>query len=246
MHQASVGFHCPNCATKGRQKVYTGPAAFGGTFTPVVSYGLIAVNVLVFFFTIARGESRVLFDFGAFGPFISEEGEWYRIVTSAFLHWGLVHLMFNMYALWNIGPAVERALGRAGFGLVYGAALMGGSAGALLVKPDAVTAGASGAIFGLLGALVVLYRRAGIDIVRSGLGLTLGLNLLITLTIPQISIGGHLGGFAGGLLVAWLLVNGPQVLRSRTTGLVLAVLAIPAFAVIALYAASTWTNPLFG
>jgi membrane associated rhomboid family serine protease len=246
MHQASVGFHCPDCTTKGRQKVYTGRAAFGGAFTPVVSYGLIVVNVLVFFFTIARGESRVLFDFGAFGPFISEEGEWYRIVTSAFLHWGPVHLLFNMYALWNIGPVVERAIGRTGFGLVYASALMGGSAGALLVKPDAVTAGASGAIFGLLGALVVLYRRAGIDIVRSGLGLTLGLNLLITLTIPQISIGGHLGGFAGGLVVMWLLVNGPQALRSRAMGIALAAATIPVFALVALWAAGTWANPLFG
>lgn len=246
MHQASVGFHCPNCASKGGQKVYAGRQAFSHVDQPIVSYVLIGINVALFVLMLGRGESRMLFDYGAFGPLISEEGEWYRIVTSAFLHWGLIHLAFNMYALYNIGPAVERSLGRLGFGVVYAAALMGGSAGALLVKPDAVTAGASGAIFGLLGALVILYRRAGIDIWRSGLGLTLGLNLLITVTIPQISIGGHAGGFAGGLAATWLVVEGPRVFRSRTTGLALAAATIPVFALLALVAASTWSNPLFG
>jgi membrane associated rhomboid family serine protease len=246
MHQASVGFHCPNCVAKGNQKVYSGRAAFSSVNRPIVTYVLVGINVAIFVLMLGRGDSRMLFDYGAFGPLIDEGGEWYRIVTSAFLHWGLIHLLFNMHALWNIGPSVERSLGRLGFGVVYAAALMGGSAGALLVKPDAVTAGASGAIFGLLGALVILYRRAGIDIWRSGLGLTLGLNLLITVSIPQISIGGHLGGFVGGLAATWLVVEGPQMLRSRTVGLALAAATIPVFAIVALVAATTWENPIFG
>jgi membrane associated rhomboid family serine protease len=246
MHQASVGFHCPDCSAKGGQKVYTGRAAFSGANQPIVTRVLVGINVALFVLMLGVGERRMLIYFGANGLLIDEGGEWYRIVTSAFLHWGLIHLAFNMWALWNIGPAVERALGRVGFGVVYAAALMGGSAGALLVKPAALTAGASGAIFGLLGALVILYRRAGIDIWRSGLGLTLGLNLLITVSIPQISIGGHLGGFVGGLLATWLLVEGPRLVRSRNAGLALAAVTVPVFAIVALVAASTWANPIFG
>lgn len=246
MHQASVGFHCPDCAAKGAQTHYRGRAAFGARFQPVVSLVLIAANVVVFLATVAAGQTSVLFDFGAAGPFIAENHEWYRIVTSGFLHWGMVHLLFNMYALWNIGPVVERAIGRVAYAIVYASALVGGSAGALLVKPNAITAGASGAIFGLLGALVVLYRRAGVDIMRSGLGLTLGLNLLITFTIPQISIGGHVGGFVGGIASAWLIVEGPEVFRSRSLGLALAAATIPVLFGLAITAAGMWTDPLFG
>lgn len=246
MHQASVGFHCPNCAAAGKQRVMTGRAAFGGAFMPVVTYALMAVNIALWLVTIAAGENRTLFDLGANGGFIAEEGEWYRIVTSAFLHAGLIHLAFNMFALYNIGPVVERAVGRVRFGLVYAAALIAGSAGALLVAPQSLTVGASGAIFGLLGALVILYRRAGIDPWRSGLGLTLLLNFMITVTLPNISVGGHAGGFIGGLAATFLLLEGERMFRSRTTALVLAAALIPAFALLAVAAASTWSNPIFG
>ena len=112
MHQASVGFHCPNCAAKGKQRVVTGRAAFGAAFVPAVTYGLIAVNVAVWLLTAAAGQDRTIYDFGAAGGFIAENGEWYRVVTSAFLHAGIIHLAFNMFALFNIGPVVERTLGR--------------------------------------------------------------------------------------------------------------------------------------
>lgn len=246
MHQASVGFHCPNCAAKGKQKVMTGRAAFRGSFTPVVSYSLIAVNVALWLLTIGAGENKTLSNFGDFGPFIAENGEWYRIVTSAFLHAGLIHLAFNMFALYNIGPLVERTLGRAAFGVVYAAALLAGSAGTLVVAPRDLTVGASGAIFGLLGALVILYRRAGIDVWRSGLGITLLLNFVITVTLPNISIGGHAGGFVGGILATFLIVDGPRLFRSRSTGLYVAAATIPVFALLALWGATTWTNPIFG
>ena len=246
MHQASVGFHCPNCVKQGKQKVMTGRAAFGAAFQPTLTYVLIGINAALWLITIAAGENRTLFDFGAFGPFIAEDGEWYRIVTSAFLHAGLVHLGFNMFALWNIGPVVERSLGRVGFGLVYAAALFGGSAGTLLVAPTKLTVGASGAIFGLLGTLVILYRRAGIDVWRSGLGITLLLNFVITITLPNISVGGHAGGFVGGLAAGWLLVDGPRLFKSRQGGLIAAGALIPLFALLALAAAGTWSNPIFG
>jgi membrane associated rhomboid family serine protease len=203
------------------------------------------VNVGVWLLSMASGERSTLFDFGANGQVIDAGGEWYRIVTSAFLHWGVVHLALNMLALWNIGPAVERALGWQRFGLVYASALLAGSAGALLLDPNAITAGASGAIYGLLGALVILYRRAGINVWRSGLGLTLALNFFITVTIPNVSLGGHLGGLVGGLLSTYLLVELPRRVSSPKLPLALAVAAVPALAGVALLAASTWQNPLF-
>lgn len=245
MTQASIGFHCPNCAAKGATKVLQGRQAFASAFKPSLTYALIAVNVAVFLVTISKGDQSSLIDFGANGFAVSERGEWYRIVTSAFLHWNIIHIAFNMLALWNIGPIVERSLGRLNFGVIYAASLMGGSAGALFVSPDAITAGASGAIYGLLGALIIIFRRRGINIWQSGLGITLALNFFITVSLPNVSLGGHVGGLIGGFAATWIAVEGPRVLGSAKNALGAAVALVPALFVFALFAATTWKNPLF-
>jgi membrane associated rhomboid family serine protease len=174
---------------------------------PYATYILIAVNVLVALWALAaapgesaRGTTDVQRDLGLFGPFIAN-GDWYRLITAGFTHSGLMHLVFNMLVVWQFGSLLEPALGRARFVALYFAALLAGSAGALVVEPDALTVGASGAAFGIVGAAAVGFQLRGVSIWNSGLGLMLGINLVITFAVPGISVGGHLGGLAGGALI---------------------------------------------
>lgn len=184
------------------------PPAVGGA---PLTVGIIAVCVVLFVVELAQGAgfggsgaSRVAVDLGLFGPFVVE-GQWYRLVTSAFVHAGLVHLGFNMIVLWWLGGALERYAGSLRTGAIYLASILWGAAGALLMAPDALTVGASGGIYGLMVALLVLERQQGIALLGSGIGVFLLLNLAITFVIPGISIGGHLGGLLGGFLAAIVL-----------------------------------------
>ncbi len=220
MNTASVGFHCPECAQSGKQKVYTGAGLF--LARPIVSQVLLAVNVAVFVVSVAMGDGLVrgsvaldglLIEGALFGPAVDQGGEWWRIITSGFLHYGAIHLAFNMYALWILGPTFERSLGSLRFALTYLASLLGGAFGALLVSPDALTAGASGAIFGLLGVAVISQRSLGISLWQTGLGYVLLLNLLITFGVSNISVGGHMGGLVVGLLAGWLVYEGTRRVR---------------------------------
>jgi membrane associated rhomboid family serine protease len=220
MSTASVGFHCPECARSGRQRVYQGRAAFGRSATrPIVTQVLIAINVAVFVIGIAVGEGQFRLDFGLLGgaflpngePIGVEAGEWYRIFTSAFLHAGLIHLGFNMLVLWMLGQMIEPAIGRLSFLALYVTSLIAGSLGVLILDPQALTVGASGAVFGLMGAAVVLQRASGINPWQSGIGTLVLINLVLTFLVPNISIGGHLGGLVGGAATGAVLV----ALRSR-------------------------------
>jgi len=220
MATAAVGFHCPECARRGRQKVYTRATLQRAFNRPVVAQVLIGLNAAVFVAGLGSettnamaGRGGFIRDGGLFGPAVAD-GEWWRIVTAGFLHAGLLHLAFNMLALFNLGAVLEPALGRLRFVAIYAVSLLTGSLGVLLLSPDNLTVGASGAVFGLMGALVVAQRARGLDPWSSGIGTVIGLNLLITFTIPGISIGGHLGGLVGGLLCAWVLLDaGPRAFR---------------------------------
>lgn len=228
MHQASVGFHCPECTKKGAQKVYHGVAAIRQK--PVVTQVLIGINVAVFLLGLALSGDVAGYvsgdvtnfhvDFAAIAKFFVVQGgqvfqlpggvgdgEWYRLVTSGFLHFGIFHLGVNMWALWILGQSVEQFGGRLRFGLIYAVSLLAGSFGALVVTPDALGAGASGAIFGLMGALFLALRANGVPFRDSPLINVLVLNLIITFAIPGISKGAHLGGLAGGALAGWLLFD---------------------------------------
>jgi membrane associated rhomboid family serine protease len=207
MHQASVGFHCPECTRSGTQRVYTARTL---RRAPVVTQVLVGLNVVVFAYGIAQGGELLrsggeLFRDGAlFGPLVAA-GEWYRLVSGGFLHAGLIHLAFNMVALWSLGAMLELAMGRLNYALTYGASLMAGSFGVMLLDPNSPTVGASGAVFGLMGAAIIAYRARGVDPIRTGLGSVLMVNLLITFTVPNISIGGHIGGLLGGMACAYAL-----------------------------------------
>jgi membrane associated rhomboid family serine protease len=177
---------------------------------PSLTYILIGINVLAGIGSLLGGggatTSSLTQDGGLSAHFIAD-GEYYRLITAGFLHAGLFHLLTNMLSLWILGTIIEPAVGHWRFGLIYFVSLLCGSFGALLLSPDELTAGASGAIFGLLAAAAVVAWNRGFNLMESGLGVWIGLNLLITFTVPNISIGGHVGGLVGGALTAFLLVD---------------------------------------
>ena len=176
---------------------------------PYLTYMLITANVALYMLTSAnlfsadlneRGQSLALF-----GPFV-QNGDYYRLISSAFLHFGPLHLAFNMYALYWLGTALESYVGSLRFGAIYLISALAGSFGALLWTPNALTAGASGAIFGLMGALLVLERQRGMSLLEGPIGGLLLVNLLFTFAFSgQISVGGHIGGLIGGVLAGLVL-----------------------------------------
>jgi membrane associated rhomboid family serine protease len=196
---------CPECARQ-RTKVVRARTLYSDQ--PTVAYALIAINVVVFLAELVTGVSLLGNSFGGsqviqhgalFGPLVSS-GDYWRLVTAGFLHFNLWHIAFNMYALYILGQLLEPAIGHARFALIYFVALLAGSFGALIVTPDSVTVGASGAVFGLFGAAIVELRARGVDVMSTGLPLWLGINLVFSLTFNGISIGGHIGGLVGGTL----------------------------------------------
>jgi membrane associated rhomboid family serine protease len=189
--------------------------------TPVVTQTLIALNVIAFLIETAAGAplggggGGTVWNHGVlFGPALTGRDlygigthEYWRLVTAGFLHDGLLHIAINMVSLWFVGSALEPAIGRVNFLAVYFVSLLAGSFGALWFSPQIPTLGASGAIFGIFGALIVVARARGIPIWQSGLGFVLVINLLFSLTVRGISIGDHLGGLVAGLITGWLIVE---------------------------------------
>ena len=191
-----------------------------------------------------RGIGEVHADLGLFGPSVDLAGEWWRIFTSGFLHVGLIHVGFNMFLLWQLGKLLEPGIGTARFVVLYVTSLVSGSFGALLFDPLALTVGASGAVFGLMGAAFVILRNRGFDPWRSGLGGLIVINVIITFTVSGISVGGHLGGLAGGALAGLAIApKGRKVPTAQAIGTTAAI-GIAAFFG-ALWAAGTWSNPVF-
>jgi membrane associated rhomboid family serine protease len=218
---APVGIKCPEHA--GTRRRPSRPAAqrtvrqarygVAGLDAPA-TVGLVALNVLVYLVTVAQGAGinepggKVFNDGALIGAAIYQNGDWYRLVSAMFLHAGLLHIAFNMLALYWIGTVVEQALGTWRFLLVYFVSGLAGSAGALLLtSPVQPTVGASGAIFGILGALLVLEYVATGTFAGQALTLIL-LNLVLTFAFRStISVGGHLGGLVGGILATFALVH---------------------------------------
>lgn len=223
MTPTPVGMRCPECSRE-RTPVKTMRSL---QREPVVTYVLIAMSVVAWVAELATGGGAngggTVYAHGAlFGPAIDTGHEYWRLLTSAFLHsnqlpFGIVHIGFNMYLLWYLGRLLEPAIGRVPFLAVYFAALLCGSFGALLLTPDSPTVGASGAVFGLMGAAVVILRARGIDPWQAGIGPLILLNLLLSFGIANVSIGGHIGGLIGGAAAAYLLEELPA--RWRRVGL---------------------------
>lgn len=229
---------------------------------PVVTITLIAINAAALVLDLATSHSLDLWGATSGGSLSSKGllvgaaldgnqpvgvayGEWWRIITGGFLHAGLVHLAMNMLVLWLLGSQLESALGRIRYLALYITCLIAGAFGVLLVSPTAATVGASGAIFGLMGAAFAAQHARGIDPWRSGLGGLLVLNLVITFAIPGISIGGHIGGLVGGLVVGYAIFQ----LDRRTPSVWPALAVCSALSVLlwlgCLWAAANWATPLF-
>jgi membrane associated rhomboid family serine protease len=215
MTPTPVGMRCPECARQ-KTKVVRGTGGGRGFDSAPATFVLIGLNVLAYLAQIVSGSGglgglsgSVAEDFSLFGPAVAD-GEWYRLITCGFLHAGLLHLGFNMFALYVVGQLLEPALGTARFVALYFASLLAGSFGALLLDPSAFTVGASGAVFGIFGATMVIARGRGMNQIASELGFLLVINLAITFAVPNISVGGHLGGLAAGLLCAGLIVAGER------------------------------------
>jgi membrane associated rhomboid family serine protease len=221
MNQASVGFHCPECARKGRQRVYTAASL---VTRPFVTYALIAINVVVYVLDLGSTSDvqtgqQSLADRGVlFGPAVAA-GDWWRPITAGFLHANIIHIGFNMFLLFQLGRLLEPALNRISFATLYFTALLGGSFLVLVLDPNEATLGASGAVFGLMGAAFVGLRSRGIDPFSTQIGSLIILNLVFTFAIPNISIGGHIGGLVAGAAAGWLLFEAaPQIDQGRQRG----------------------------
>jgi membrane associated rhomboid family serine protease len=201
----SVGSHCVDCVKAARPDVKTRARFWNARHPTLVTYVLIVINAAVYLWTASspRNEIRIALA----EPFI-QNGEYYRLITSGFLHFGLFHIGMNMLLLFQLGQLLEPAIGRVRFALLYFASLLAGSFGALLMQPNGLTGGASGAVFGLMAAAAVgLHRR--VNIFQSGIGTVLILNLVITFTIPNISVGGHLGGATAGAITGFVVLAPP-------------------------------------
>ena len=241
MRDASVGHQCPECVAEGRRTIRPARTAFGGTGVGAQGYvtkTLIGINVLMLIAAAATagggglvggsfgglgGSSTPLHRWGAViglatyvdgGPVHGVgAGEYYRLFTAMFLHYGVLHLGLNMWALWMLGRQLEYALGPVRFLALYLISGLGGNVAVyLFARPNAATVGASTAIFGLFGAFLPVLRRLGRD--TSALLPVLAVNLVFTFLVPGISIAGHLGGLATGVVIGFGLAYAPQ--RSRT------------------------------
>lgn len=219
---ASVGFHCPECVAEGRRTTRSARTVYGGK---VGAHGqvtrlLIAANVAVFLITSLSSGSLFatvgpIYTRFALVPYAVAHGDYYRLLSSTFLHYGPMHIAFNMWALWVVGPPLEAALGRLRFSVLYVLSGIGGGALSVLLGPLLLqAAGASGAIFGLFGAFFVVARHRGRD--TGGIVGLIGINLVITFLVPNIDWRGHVGGLVTGALVAAALAYAPAG-RSRQT-----------------------------
>jgi len=211
--QAAVGSHCLDCAKAARPDLKTRVKYANAKQPTLVTFVLIAINVAVFVYTTAtdsgtlggglgsnRQASNEQVDLALSRQALHFTHEWYRIVTSGFLHFGILHIALNMYLLYLLGQLLERSLGRSKFALLYMASLLGGSAG-VVISNSGLAGGASGAVFGLMAAATVSMHRQGINIMQTGIGRTLMLNLLLTFVLSSyISVGGHVGGIVAGSL----------------------------------------------
>lgn len=232
MNQASVGFHCPECVRAGEQSARAPRTTYGGRLTSggaLVTKVLIVLNVLVFVatkvFSDQFTEALMLVRGPAWNGALEEVGvavgpeQWYRMVTAVFLHQQVWHIAMNMLALWLVGPQLESLLGRARFlGLYLVSGLGGAALYVLTAANNEASLGASGAIFGLFGAVLVLTRRQNYD-VRPVLAL-IAINLVFTFAFHNaIDWRGHVGGLVVGTLVAVGLVYPPRAWRGLVQGL---------------------------
>ncbi|MFI6579100.1 rhomboid family intramembrane serine protease [Nocardiopsis sp. NPDC050513] len=256
MVEASVGYQCPNCVAEGRRTTRPARTVFGGRAVskPYVTWtilGLIAAGYLAQTVTAASplsvGGSPLVWEFGMRGFGVTQNGEafgvlsgeWYRLVSAAFLHGGIFHLLFNGYAMFLLGTQLERWLGHGRFLALWVLGAVAGSVLTALVEPYGFAVGASGAIFALFGAVFVIGRRLGLDLRM--VAALLAVNLVLTFTVPNISWTAHIGGLVAGLALGAVFAYLPSRNAGPTRRTVVHAVAAAAFA--ALLAAALLVLP---
>ena len=208
LRPASVGSICPTCVRAAKPDVATRARRWQAAQGILVTRTIIAINLGVFVIMtmtdpgMLSGRTTALhLDLGLSRLLVDSPVDLWRMVSAGFIHFGIIHLGFNMYLLFQLGSMLEPAVGRLRFTGTYLASLLGGAVGALVMQPNGLHGGASGAVFGLMGFAAIGYWRQGINPLRTPIGSLLMLNLFITFVVPGISIGGHLGGAVAGAVV---------------------------------------------
>ena len=235
MTPTPVGMRCPECSSQ-RTQVRTLAST---TTEPRVTIVLIIVCAVIFLATngFSGGSGRLWNDWLLYGPAVHFGHDYWRLVTSGFLHSGPIHILFNMYLLWLLGNLMEPTLGSGRFAALYLTALLWGAFGALLVQdPTVQTVGASGAVFGLMGAAAVEQRARGINPFQTDIGVLILLNLGLSFVLSNISVGGHIGGLVGGILVG-IAFEGAERMGRRELGYA-ACVVLSAIAVVGALAAA--------
>ena len=228
MTPTPVGMRCPECSAQ-RTRVHTMRST---TSEPRVTVVLIVACAVIFLATngFSGGSGKLWTDLYLDGIDVHFDHEYWRLVTSGFLHAGPIHILLNMYLLWLLGNLLEPTLGSGRFTALYFTALLWGAFGALVVQPNVATVGASGAVFGLMGAAAVEQRARGINPFKTDIGVLILLNLVLSFAISGISVGGHIGGLIGGVLVGAAFL-GADRMRRRELGY-LACVVLSAIAVL--------------
>jgi membrane associated rhomboid family serine protease len=206
MRSASVGYQCPSCASdstpviKGINRNRFIPSQKNTQVTKFLSISLLVVYVFQFLL----GDVLIA-NFALFAPSVTN-GQWWLLITAGFLHGSIIHLLFNVYILWILGSQLENIVGKTKFIIIYFGSLLGGSLASYLFSPfGSYSIGASGAIFGLMGAMLVVGRKRNLDI--SQITTLVVINVVIGFVLSGIDWRAHLGGLAAGALIAWVLIN---------------------------------------
>ena len=212
MIPAPVGFQCPSCVAEG-EPVHVITSVGGRTISkPYLTYALIGINIAVFLLQLSIGVDESASKWGMWPIGIAVNGDYWSLLTSAFLHGSILHIAFNMYVLFVMGPTLERVLGHARFAVLYLLAALGGAVASFAFSDvNTVSVGASGAIFGLMGAFVVAGRRLRYDITQ--VLVLLAINLAFGFIQPNVDWRAHLGGLVVGALVAAIFVFAPTANR---------------------------------
>ncbi|TCM45697.1 rhomboid family intramembrane serine protease [Kribbella sp. VKM Ac-2568] len=214
MNSAAVGFQCPSCFNEGVKSIPRTRTSLGGVArgnTPIVTLTMLALNVLVFI-VVRTGSPQVANDL-VLVPVLVDTEPW-RLLTSAYTHVQIFHIFSNLFMLYVVGPPLEQMLGRLRFTVLYLLSALGGSVAVwLLGSPISATLGASGAVLGLVGALLVISRARGLDV--TWIIAYVAITAVISFTIPNISWEGHLGGFVTGAAVAWIFLQDTKRRRSK-------------------------------
>ena len=236
LHDASVGAHCWECigaAQPSRRERAERSVRNNARDPLLVTKTLIGLNVAMFLVQVVNGSglgsmfgggssvTNFEFKYGLVTQGVAV-GEWWRLVTSGFIHFGIMHILFNMLILYRLGMDLEPGIGHTRFATIYTASLLAGSFGMVLLDSGGVGGGASGAVFGVAGAATVALWQRGVRFYNTGWGPLLAINLVLTFTLPNVGVGAHLGGLIAGSILGAVMLHPRRIAASPVVGYVLA------------------------